>query len=313
MLRYLLTRLFSLTASLLAASLIIFLALEVVPGDPAAFMLGLEASEETVAALRAQLGLEAPAPQRYIDWLTGLAQGEFGISYTYKVPVGELIADRIWISVPLALYALILSLLIAFPVGILAASRRGGAADVAVMGVTQLGVAIPNFWIAILLVLAFALTWRVFPPGGFPGWEDPLAALYALTLPAVSLALLQASVLARIMRSALLDTLDEDYIRTARAKGLSRAQALWRHALRNAMIPVLTIIGLQCSFLLAGGIIVETIFYLPGLGRLLFQGIAQRDLIVVKNVALLLVAAVVFINFLVDIGYASIDPRLRRR
>lgn len=313
MFRFLILRLTSLAASLLAASLVIFLALEVVPGDPAAFMLGLEASPETVAALRAELGLDAPVAVRYLEWLAGLATGEFGISYTYKVPVGELIADRVWISLPLALYALALSTLIAFPVGIVAASQRGGPADVAIMGATQLGIAVPNFWIGILLVALFAITLRLFSAGGFPGWEDPLAAMKALTLPAVALALPQASILARIMRSSLLDTLGEDYVRTARAKGLSRGQALWRHALRNALIPVLTIIGLQFSFLIAGAVTVENVFYLPGLGRLAFQGIAQRDLIVVKNVVMLLVLAIIVINFLVDLAYAAIDPRLRRR
>lgn len=313
MLRYSLTRLASLTASLLVASLVIFLVLEVVPGDPAAFMLGLEADPETVAALRRALGLDAPAPVRYLDWLGGMLKGEFGLSYTYKVPVAELIADRLWISLPLALYALALSTLIAFPAGIVAAARRGGPADLAVMGTTQLGIAIPNFWFAMILVLIFAIKLRLFSAGGFPGWGDPLAAMKALTLPAIALALPQASILARIMRSSLIETLQEDYIRTARAKGLTPAQALWRHALRNALIPVLTIIGMQFSFLIAGAIIIENVFFLPGLGRLVFQAITQRDLMVVKNVAMLLVLAITLVTFAVDLAYAAVDPRLRRR
>jgi len=224
-----------------------------------------------------------------------------------------MIGERLWISLPLALIALTLSTLIAFPVGILAASRRGSAADVTVMGVTQLGVAVPNFWFAMLMVLVFAINLRWFSAGGFPGWDEGLLpGLKALTLPAISLALPQASILARVMRSALLDTLAEDFMRTARAKGLTRAQAIWRHALRNAMIPVLTIIGLQFSFLMAGAIIIENVFFLPGLGRLIFQSISQRDLIVVESVVMLLVFAVIVINFAVDIAYAAVDPRLRR-
>jgi peptide/nickel transport system permease protein len=309
---YLAGRFLSLAASLLAASLVIFLVLEIVPGDPARFMLGINAQPDTLAALRAQMGLDAPALTRYVTWLFGLFHGDFGISYTYKVPVAELVLDRIWISLPLALFALGLSTLIAFPAGIIAATRRNSPADVTVMGLTQLGVALPNFWFAMLLVLLFAVTLRWFSAGGFPGWDDPLLAIRALTLPAVALALPQASILSRVMRSAMLDTLSEDYVRTARAKGLSRGQTLWRHALRNALIPVLTIVGLQFSFLLAGAIIIENVFFLPGLGRLVFQAITARDLIVVKSVVMLLVAAVILVTFLVDVTYALVDPRLRR-
>lgn len=311
---YIIRRLISLSLTLLAASLVIFVMIEVVPGDPASYMLGLNAAPDTVAALREQLGLNGAPVQRYLSWIGGLAAGDFGISYTYRVPVSELIGDRLAVSLPLALYALALSSLIAFPVGILAAARRNSATDVTIMGVTQIGIAVPNFWFAMLLVLLFSTVLRLFSAGGFPGWDAGfLAAMKALTLPAIALALPQASILARVMRSSLLDTINEDFMRTARAKGLSRRQALWRHALRNAMIPVLTILGLQFSFLMAGAIIIENVFFLPGLGRLVFQGIIQRDLIVVKSVIILLVIAVVMVTFLVDLAYAAVDPRLRRR
>ncbi len=307
-------RLISLVLSLIAASLVVFFVIEVVPGDPASFMMGLNASPEAVEVLRQQLGLNLPLWERYFNWASGLLRWEFGTSYTYKVPVADLISDRIWISLPLALYALALSTLIAFPVGILAASKRNSPADVGIMGATQLGIAVPNFWFAMLLVLAFAISLRWFSAGGFPGWEEGFfVGMKALTLPAIALALPQASILARVMRSSLLDTLSEDYIRTARAKGLTGKQTLWRHALRNALIPVLTIIGLQFSFLLAGAIIIENVFFLPGLGRLVFQGITQRDLIVVKSVVMLLVFAVIVVTFVVDIAYAIADPRLRGR
>ena len=312
MISYTVGRLMSLAISLLLASLAIFLLLEVLPGDPAQFMLGLNATPEAAAKLRSALGLDAPLLTRYFDWLLGLLQGDLGTSYTYKVPISGLVIDRIGVSIPLAVFALLLSMLIAFPVGIIAATRRNSPADVGIMAATQIGVALPNFWFAMLLVLVFAIGLRWFSAGGFPGWQDPVQALRSLVLPAVALALPQASILARVMRSALLDTLGEDYVRTARAKGLSRRQTLWRHALQNALIPVLTIVGLQFSFLLAGAIIIENVFYLPGLGRLVFQGITGRDLMVVKSVVMLLVFAVVVVAFLVDIAYAMVDPRLRR-
>jgi peptide/nickel transport system permease protein len=314
MLGYALTRLVSLSLSLVVASLVVFLALEVVPGDPAAYMLGLNASPEAVAALRTELGLDHGPVERYAGWVSGMVRGDFGISHTYRTPVAGMILDRLQVSLPLALYALALSTVIALPVGIWAAARRGSLVDAGVMGATQLGVAVPNFWFAMLLVLVFAVTLRWFSAGGFPGWDAGLGAgMKALTLPAIALALPQASILARVMRSALLDTLGEDFIRTARAKGLTRGQVLRRHALRNALIPVLTIIGLQFSFLLAGAIIIENVFFLPGLGRLVFQAISARDLIVVESVVMILVFAVILVTFLVDLAYAAVDPRLRRR
>ncbi len=314
MLRYSLKRLVSLILSLAVASLVIFMVVEVAPGDPARFMLGINARPDTVAALRVELGLDLPKWERFLNWVGGMATGDFGTSYTYRTPVAQMVADRLWVSLPLALYALTLSTLIAFPAGIYAAARRGRPADAAVMGVTQLGIAIPNFWFAMMLVLIFAIKLRLFGAGGFAGWDKGVwAAMKSLTLPAVALALPQAAILARVMRSALLDVLGEDYMRTARAKGLSRRQALWRHGVRNALIPVLTIIGLQFSFLLAGSIIIEQVFYLPGLGRLVFQAISSRDLIVVESVVMLLVFAVIVVNFLVDLAYAAVDPRLRSR
>lgn len=313
MLRYLGARLVSLLVSLAVASLVVFSVIEVIPGDTAAFMLGLNAQPDTVAALRAELGLDLPKPLRYLDWIGGMLTGDFGVSYTYRVPVAELVAARLQVSLPLTLYALVLSTAIAIPVGLVAAARRGRPADYAIMGVTQLGIAVPNFWFAMLLVALFAVSLRWFSAGGFPGWEAGLwPGLKALTLPAVALALPQASILARVMRSALIETLGQDYIRTARAKGLTEAQAIRAHAFRNALIPVMTILGLQFSFLLAGAIIIENVFFLPGLGRLIFQAITQRDLIVVESAVMLLVFAVILVTFLVDLAYAAIDPRLRR-
>ncbi|MNX87953.1 Glutathione transport system permease protein GsiC [compost metagenome] len=300
--------------TLLAATVVIFLLLQVVPGDPASYMMGLNASPESVAALRQQMGLEGSGLERYFAWLGDLLSGQFGTSYTYQVPVGGLILERLAVSAPLALMATLLSLAVALPIGVMAASRRGTAVDTGLIGVTQVGVALPNFWIAMLLILLFSVNLGWFSAGGFPGWSQGFwPAFKALILPAVALAAPQAAILARVLRTALLDTMNEDYVRTARAKGLSVNQALWRHALRNAWIPVLTILGLQFPFLLAGGIIIENVFSLPGLGRLVFQAITQRDLIVVQGVVVVLVFAVVLVSFLIDLAYLFADPRLRGR
>jgi len=312
MLRYLIRRLISLGLSLLLASALIFSVVELVPGDPASFMLGTGAQPETVAALRQQMGLDLPLPLRYGHWLGGVLTGDLGHSFTYKTPVAGMILDRMQVSLPLALMALALAAAVALPVGMFAAARRGRGGDTLAMGAAQIGIALPNFWFAMLLVLVFAVRLRLLPAGGFPGWDRPGAALASLALPAVALALPQAAILARVLRSALVETLGQDYIRTARAKGLSAGQALSRHALRNALVPVLTILGMQFSFLLAGAIIIENVFYLPGLGRLIFQAITQRDLIVVQGAVLVLVAAVILVTFLVDLSYALVDPRLRR-
>ena len=298
--------------TLLVASLLIFLLLEILPGDPAAVILGVGAQEDTLRALRAELGLDLPAPVRYLNWLGEVLQGDLGRSYTYDTPVQELLLHRVELSLPLALLAILLSTGIAIPLGVFAASRHRKVADTGIMGFAQLGVAVPNFWFAILLILLFSVKLGWFSAGGFAGWDAGwFPAFKSLVLPAVALALPQAAILARVTRSSVLETVQEDYIRTARAKGLSRSQALWRHAVRNALIPVVTILGLQLSFLLAGTIIIENVFYLPGVGRLLFQAIAQRDLMVVKNLVLVLAATVVLINFLVDLLYAVLDPRLR--
>ena len=301
-------------ATLFLASIFIFFALEIVPGDPAQVMLGINATDEAVHALRESLGLNKPVMDRYFSWIGGMLVGDLGQSYTYSVPVRELIADRITISLPLALIALALSTIIALPIGIYAAARRGSFADTGIMALTQFGIAIPNFWFALLLVYVFAIWLQLLPAGGFPGWSEGIwPAFKALMLPAISLALPQAAILSRVTRSALLDTMGEDYIRTARAKGLSPRAALWKHALRNALIPVLTILGLQFAYLLAGTIIIENVFYLPGLGRLVFQAISLRDLIVVESVVMMLVATIILINLLVDLSYLWVDPRLRQR
>nr|WP_281415039.1 ABC transporter permease [Azospirillum picis] len=305
-------RLFGLIVTAWLATVVVFAVLQLVPGDPALLMLGVDARPDTLAALRAQMGLDLPVLARYLHWAGGLAGGDLGVSLTYGRPVAGLVAERLAVTLPLALLALAVSTALAIPLGLLAAARRGRGGDWAVLGFTQLGVSMPSFWIAILLILVFSLTLHWFPAGGFPGWGGGLGpALHALVLPALALALPEAAILARVTRTAVLDTLGEDHVRTARAKGVGRAAVLLRHALPNALIPVATVLGLQISFLVAGAVVVENVFTLPGLGRLLYQAIGQRDLIVVQGVVVLLALFVVAVNALVDIACALADPRPR--
>ncbi|SJZ68001.1 ABC transporter permease [Consotaella salsifontis] len=305
-------RLASLAATLAAVSMVIFLVMNVLPGDPAAVALGTSAQEDTLAALRHEMGLDQPLPVRYVHWVGGAITGDFGTSATYGVPVRGLIADRLAVTLPLAGMAILLSMLLALPLGILAASRQNGAADWIATIFSQLGVATPNFWIGLLLILVFSTALGWMPSGGFSGWNDGMInGIKQLFLPAVALALPQAGVLTRVTRAAVLDVLSEDFVRTARAKGLNRRQALFRHVVPNALAPVVTILGLQFSFLVAGAVLVENVFTLPGLGRLAYQAFTQRDFLVVQNVVLFIAALVVVVNFLVDLLYLFLDPRLR--
>jgi len=303
-----------LVATFVVASFVVFGVIEILPGDAAQTMLGASATPETAAALAHKLGLDQPFAERYWNWATGALSGSLGLSYAYDSPIAPLIAERLAVSAPLALLAMAIAATVALFAGVYAAERRGRLGDAAVMVASQIGLAVPNFWFAILLALLFAVHWRIAPAGGFPGWDAGLGrALAALILPAVALGLVQAAILARVARSALIEALNEDFIRTARAKGLSRRAALWRHALPNAMAPILTVMGLQFANLIASAIVVENVFVLPGLGRLIVQSIANRDSLVVEDCVMLLVAVVILVNFLVDLACAAIDPRLRGR
>ncbi len=309
---FLLKRLTTLAATLLGASIVVFLVLEILPGNAAQMMMGPDASPEAVQALAVKLGLDRPAMERYWHWISALMVGDMGISHAYSSPVLELVLERLAVTVPLAMTAMLLTTALALATGIYAAARHNRLGDVGLMGLTQIGIAVPNFWFAIVLILLFSVHLQWFSAGGFPGWGEGFwPAMQSLLLPAVSLAVVQSAILARITRSAVLEVLREDFVRTARAKGLSQRATLWGHVLRNAMIPVITVMGLQFANLLAGTIVVENVFYLPGLGRLIFQSISNRDLIVVRNCVLLLATMVIVVNFVVDILYAVIDPRVK--
>lgn len=311
---FLLRRILGFAATLFMAALIIFMLLDLLPGDPARFILGINATPEAVAALRVQMGLDAPAHERFFDWVMGLLWGDLGQSHTQGLPVAELVAERMAVTLPLALIAMVVSVVIGLPIGIVAAMRRGKATDTALMVLAQTGVAVPNFWFGMLLTLLFAVTLRWMPTGGFVPWqEDAGAALRGLILPGLALALPQASILARVMRTALVDVAGQDFIRTARAKGMTKDEAIWRHGVRNALLPVLTILGLQFAYLVAGTIIVENVFYLPGLGRLIFTAISERDLVLVRGATIVLVLVTTATMLVVDLCYALVDPRLKGR
>jgi peptide/nickel transport system permease protein len=312
-----LQRLASFTLTLAVASLLVFAVLELLPGNAAQVILGESATPQSLAALEKQLGLDRPPAQRYLDWVGGLLQGRTANSLSYDTPTAELIAERLQVSLPLALMAMALTVVLALAAGLYAASRHNRLGDIGVMAASQVGIAIPNFWFAILLSLLFAVQLGWVNATGFPGWTEDeggglIDGLLALLLPAVALAVVQAAILARVTRSAVLEVMREDFMRTARAKGLTRGQALRRHGLRNALIPVLTVAGLQLGNLITGAIVVENVFVLPGIGRLVFQAIANRDLVVVRDVVMFLAAVVIAINAAVDLLYLAIDPRLRR-
>ncbi|WP_090043460.1 ABC transporter permease [Limnohabitans sp. 2KL-27] len=313
---FVLRRLMSFVLTLLATSVVVFAVLELLPGNAAQVILGETATPESIAAMEDKLGLNQPAATRYLSWMGGMLQGQTGLSISYDTPTAQLMAERMQVTLPLAVMAMGLTVALALALGIYAAAEQNKAGDVGVMTLSQLGLALPNFWLAILLILLFAVHLEWVSAGGFPGWSEEdgggvWEGIKALLLPAMALAAVQTAILTRVTRSAVLDTLREDFVRTARAKGLSRRQVLWGHVLRNAMIPVLTVMGLQFGNLITSAIVIENVFVLPGIGRLIFQAIANRDLIVVRDVVMLLAALVILINFCIDVLYAWIDPRLK--
>lgn len=305
-------RLLGLVLTLALVSLLVFMVMNVLPGDPAAIMLGTSARPDTLEALRQELGLGQPAVLRYLAWLGGILTGNFGTSITYGVPVAELIVGRLAVTLPLAVLSIAMAMVLALPLGFTAGARRDRPLDYGAMAFAQAAMALPNFWIGLILILVFSTWLGWLPAGGFPGWgAGAIPAIEALALPALALALPQAGVLARVARTAVVELTGDDFIRAARAKGLPPRLILWRHIVPNTVVPIVTLIGLQFTFLIAGAVLVENVFSLPGLGRLAFQAVAQRDLIVLQSVVLLLAAIVIVVNFLVDLSYLLLDPRLR--
>jgi len=299
-------------ATLVFLSALVFVVVRVLPGDPATLILGVESNPETLARLRQALGLDRPLAVQYVDWLARAARGDLGTSIQYDVPVGRLILSRLPVTLPLALMAAAIMVAVALPLGVYAATRHRRAGDYAAMLVSQLGIAVPAFWSGLLLILLFSVRLGWFRSGGFDGWSaGVVAGVKALLLPAIALGAFQAAVLVRATRSAVLDVLREDYVRTARAKGVAERRVVARHALRNAMIPIVTVMGIQLGQLIAGAIVLESVFALPGLGRLALVAIGARDLPVVQGGILLVAAIVISVNLIVDLLYGVVNPRIR--
>ena len=302
----------ALAVTLFFVSVLVFVVIRILPGDAAMIILGTEGSPEAVARLRASMGLDRPFAVQYLEWIGRAARGDLGRSIQYDVPVAGLILSRMSVTLPLTLLAAGLMVVTAVPVGVFAATRHRRWGDYLAMTLSQLGVAVPAFWAGLLLVLLFSVKLGWVQSGGFDGWSQGVwPALRSLILPAAALGFFQFAVLARTTRSAVLEVLREEYVKTARAKGVGEGGVLFRHALRNAMIPVITVAGIQLGQLMAGSIVLETVFYLPGLGRLAIGAISARDLPVVQGVVLFVASMIVLINVAVDVLYGFLDPRIR--
>jgi peptide/nickel transport system permease protein len=302
----------ALAVTLFFVSVLVFVVIRILPGDAAMIILGTEGSPEAVARLRASMGLDRPFAVQYLEWIGRAARGDLGRSIQYDVPVAGLILSRMSVTLPLTLLAAGLMVVTAVPVGVFAATRHRRWGDYLAMTLSQLGVAVPAFWAGLLLILLFSVKLGWVQSGGFDGWSQGFwRALRSLILPAAALGFFQFAVLARTTRSAVLEVLREEYVKTARGKGVAEGGVLFRHALRNAMIPVITVAGIQLGQLMAGSIVLETVFYLPGLGRLAIGAISARDLPVVQGVVLFVASMIVLINVAVDVLYGFLDPRIR--
>jgi peptide/nickel transport system permease protein len=312
-LTYLLRRVAFLVVTLFLASTVLFLLLRLLPGDPANSLLSVGATPDQIAAARHQIGSDQPIPHQFVSWLGQMATLNLGKSFISTLPVGPQIAERLVVTVPLTLMAFVLAILISVPVGFIAATRSHRWYGALLSGLSQLGIAVPVFWVGLLLITVFSLHLRILPAGGFPqdDWNDPSGALTALTLPVITIALVMSASLIRYVRSATLDVLASDHLRTARALGSSFTGAMWRHGVRNASVPIISILGIELATTFLGAVVVESVFALPGLGNMLIQGITERDYPVIQGILLVSTFAVLIIGFLADLTQRLIDPRLR--
>ena len=307
-------RLLLLVVTLLLVTILAFVAFSIIPGDPTDTILGLNATEEQVTALRAQLGLDLPLPIRYWNWLSGFVRGDLGESYNFNMPVTELLAGRIAPTLTLTALAALLIVLFSIPLGLFAARYEGGWIDRILTVLNQIVMSVPNFVVGISLMFLFGLVLRWFQPGGYVSPQQGLGAhLWFMLFPSLAVALPKSAMMIKMLRGSILSEMTADYIRTAYSKGNSRASALWRHVLRNAMIPVVTFFATTIAELVAGSIVVEQVFTIPGLGQMLISSISNRDYPVVQAIIVLVAALVVLCNFLADALYRVMDPRLKGR
>ncbi|WP_080834462.1 ABC transporter permease [Cohnella massiliensis] len=311
---YYVRRFFTLLLTVVLVLLLTFAVFRVIPGNPALAILGVEASPAQIELLSEKLGTDRPIAVQLVDWFRGAATFDLGTSLRFDEPVAGLIAARLPITLTLALEAIAIIVIVSIPLGILAARRRGKAADLLVSAGTQLGLAVPSFWMGFLLILLFGLTLRWVPVSTYVDWSDsPLLALRSTILPAVALAIPQIAIVVRYLRTTLLEQLSLEYVRTARSKGLGERAVLYGHVLRNALLPVVTVIGIQFGELLAGSLVVEQVFTLPGFGSLLITAIGNRDYPLIQGLVLFIATSVIAINFLVDLSYRWLDPKIKLR
>lgn len=309
---FLLRRLSLMVIVLFLVSVIVFGLVNILPGDPAMLMLGVEATPETLEALREEMGLNDPVYVRYFDWVSGVIQGDLGYSIQDHSPVMEILVNKIPVTLELTVMSFLIAIMIALPIGIISAIRKGSALDYTSTIFALTGVSLPSFWLGILLIYVFAITLGWFPPSGYvPLGENFLKSIMLMLLPAITLGTRMSAEMMRMIRSSLLEVLESDFIRTGYAKGLLERSVVFGHALKNALIPVLTVSGLQLTTLFGGTVIVETIFAVPGLGRLILDSILTRDYPVVQGVVLFMAFSVVCINFFIDILYSILDPRIK--
>ncbi|MGW4390343.1 ABC transporter permease [Streptomyces sp. NBC_00063] len=301
-----------LLVSLVVCSVVVFAFMAVLPGDPARVALGVSASDSAVAQLRTEFGLDRPLVAQYFSWVHGLVTFDPGSSYISHTAIGPQLADRLLVTLWLVGTGMVIACILAIPMGTIMAVRHRKPSGLMLSAVSQIGVAVPAFLAGILMITVFAVGLGWLPANGWtPPVQDPVLFLKQLVMPALSLGIVQAAVLTRYVRSAVLDVLREDYLRTARAKGLRPTKALLRHGLRNASVPVVTVLALQLATLLVGSVVIERVFVIPGLGSLLLDSVASRDLTMVQDVVMIIAVAVLLVNFLVDMVYLLIDPRLR--
>lgn len=310
--KYVRKRMLSIIPVLIIVSIIVFTLIHLIPGDPARAILGQEASIQQIENLREELGLNQPIVTQYFDWVVGILQGDLGTSYFSNKPVTEIIFQYIGATLSLAIYAQILAVVIAIPLGILAARYKGSIIDQFLTSASLFGISIPSFLSGLLLVLVFGVFLKWLPVAGYkPLDHGVIEHIKYLTLPAISLGLLQAALITRMTRSSMLEILGQNFIRTAKAKGAKQQRIIYLHALRNAFIPILTVIGQSFASLVAGAAVVETIFNIPGIGQLIINSVTRRDYSVIQGIVLFITVSYVFINLIIDVLYSIVDPRVR--
>ena len=309
---YVARRILALVLTFIVASIAVFAILNVLPGKPAEVILGTQATPAAVRQLTAQLGLNHSLVHQYLNWMHGLVTFKLGTSYISQLPIGQQLGQALGVTMPLVGFGILIGIIVGVGFGVISANTQGSRFGLLLTGFSQLGIAIPNFVIGVLLILIFAIKLSVLPATGFTAWsDDPLKSLQSLVLPAITLGLVEAAIISRYVRSTVLDVQSSDYLRTARAKGFTRRRALRRHGTRNVSIPLLTVLGLELPSLIVGAVVVEAVFTLPGIGTLLLHAAANRDLIIVQDVTMLVVVIVLIVNFLLDISYHLLDPRLQ--